>query len=86
MIPKSSATYIVLYIKSCSHEVAKHKSGGNIPIPSDGHTDISCRARILKAVMALCALLNGLGALTVKRFPSDAFSIRGAFFNKLALT
>jgi hypothetical protein len=32
--------------------------------------------------MALVALLDGLGALTVRRFPSNAFSITGAFFYK----
>jgi hypothetical protein len=26
---------IMVYIKSCCHEVAKVKSGGNMPIPSD---------------------------------------------------
>jgi hypothetical protein len=33
---KESDVIAVYYIKSCSHEVAKHKSG--VPIPSDGTT------------------------------------------------
>jgi hypothetical protein len=39
-------------------------------------------SNLTKAMKALAfgALFNGRGALTVKRFPSNAFSIRGALF------
>jgi hypothetical protein len=30
--------WFYVYIKSCSHEVVKHKSGVIMPIPSDGTT------------------------------------------------
>jgi hypothetical protein len=38
-VERSKSVFQYVYIKSCSHEVAKHKSGrGNMPIPCDGTT------------------------------------------------